>query len=294
MAIYHFHAKMVTRSAGSSAAGAAAYASAENLKDHLGKTHDYSDKKDVVYKEMLLPVNAPAWMKDRELLWQAVERREDQSTRPESAQLLRQVEMALPRELSRSEQIVLAREFAVEQFVERGMVADLNLHAPVSWRDGEIQPHAHVLLTLRGIEPDGSFGNKEREWGNREQLLSWREAWAEHVNHALEKAGVAERVDYRTLEAQGIDRMPEPKIGAAVQAMEQRGIVTERGEQFREVQAFNAAKVQEAASSKHIEPQAGKGMEQGRQHHAPSVEQESGNHSGHGPAHEAMAAEVGE
>src|SRR4051812_28145187 len=191
MAIFHFSVKIHARSTGASAGGAAAYAAAEKAKDHqTGKTHDYTHKEDVVYSAILLPVGAPEWIRDREALWNAVEARENLSTRPESAQLARQVEVALPRELSRSENIALAREFALNNFVQRGMVVDLNIHEPVSERDGEAQPHAHLLLTLREVTPDG-FGNKVREWNDRALVQEWREAWAESVNAALERAGVA-------------------------------------------------------------------------------------------------------
>ncbi|MBI3797758.1 MAG: MobA/MobL family protein [Deltaproteobacteria bacterium] len=215
-----------------------------------------------------------------------VEARENASTRPESAQLARQVEVALPRELSRSENIELAREFALNAFVQHGMVVDLNIHEPVSERDGEVQPHAHMLLTMREVTSEG-FGNKVREWNDRALVQEWREAWAESVNTALERAGVAERVDHRTLEAQGIDRVPEPKLGAAAQAMEQRGMVTERGERLREVQALNAERAREhvpAASSKPVEHGS---VDHG---HGPSHEtgQEAGHDAGHSvpPAHD--------
>jgi len=112
-------------------------------------------------------------------------------------------------------------------------------------RDHEVQPHAHLLLTLREVTPEG-FGNKVREWNSRALLQEWREQWAEAVNEALERAGVAERVDHRTLVAQGIDREPEPKLGAAAQAMERRGIETVRGQMFREVQERNAERALQA------------------------------------------------
>jgi len=292
MAIFHFSAKVGSRSSGASAAGAAAYASAEKLKDHLGHTHDYTDKDDVVYSGILLPPHAPAWLADRERLWQEVERREDLSTRPESAQLFRQVEVALPRELSRPENIALAREFALNNFVEHGMIVDLNIHEPVSARDGEIQPHAHLLVTMREVSEDGTFGHKLREFNDRAWVHALRESWAEHMNDALERAGVHERVDHRSLEAQGVERIPEPKLGAAAQAMEQRGIVTERGEHLREVQAITAARAHEAASSTHVEQHGATGIE----HHAtPTVEHESGSH-GKEHGHEAgqdAAAEMG-
>jgi ATP-dependent exoDNAse (exonuclease V) alpha subunit len=159
-------------------------------------------------------------MQDRATLWGAVEAAEDTSTRYDTAQLARHIDLALPRELPSDARIELVREFAFNAFVERGMVVDLAVHEPVSQRDHEVQPHAHMLLTLREVTPDG-FGNKVREWNSRALLQEWREQWAEAVNEALERAGVAERVDHRTLAAQGIDREPS-RSRAAAQDMERR------------------------------------------------------------------------
>jgi ATP-dependent exoDNAse (exonuclease V) alpha subunit len=252
MAIYHFAVKTVSRSTGATAAGAAAYQSAERLQDPRGRWHDFTHKNDVVYSEVLTPEHAPSWMHGREALWRAVEAAEDRSTRPDTAQLARQVEVARPRELPRQERIALARGFALEQFVERGMAVDFSVHEPVSQRDGELQPHAHMLLSMREVTEAG-LGGKMREWNSRALLQEWREAWAAHVNAALERAGVAERVDHRTLAAQGIEREPEPKIGATAQAMERRGMMSERGQRFRDVQERNAERALQAEQAQERE-----------------------------------------
>ena len=153
-------------------------------------------------------------MRDRAALWNDVECVEDGNTRYDTAQLARDIDMALPRELSRQARLALVRAFAREQFVQRGMVCDLAVHEQVSEVDGQVQPHAHLLLTMREVTPHG-FGKKVRAWGSRAMFNTWREAWAEHVNRALERAGVAERVDHRSLKAQGIAREPVPHIGRA-------------------------------------------------------------------------------
>ena len=149
----------------------------------------------------------------------------------------------------------MVRELASEQLVARGMVVDLALHETRA-RDGERQPHAHLLLTTRTIEPDKplGFGNKERSWNSKELLQTWRQSWAEHVNTALEREQSVERVDHRTLGAQrqealgkgdwdkaaSLDREPEPKLGYAAAALERQGIATERGDLWRGVQERNA------------------------------------------------------
>ncbi|MGI4794314.1 MAG: Ti-type conjugative transfer relaxase TraA, partial [Janthinobacterium lividum] len=149
MALYHFSAKIIGRSAGRSSVAAAAYRAAEELEDlQVGRVHDYTAKQDVVYSEILLPDDAPVRLLDRSTLWNEVEATEKRK----DSQLARDIEIALPRELSQAEAIALVRDFVSEQFVARGMVADLNVH----WgrtADGEEQPHAHVMLTMRRVEP---------------------------------------------------------------------------------------------------------------------------------------------
>ena len=241
MAIYHFSSRIISRGAGGNAVGAAAYASGERLEDErTGKVYDFSAKSDVVYSELLLPGGAPEWMEDRTALWNAVEAREDASTRPQTAQLAREIEASLPRELSHEERVALARDFVQEEFVDRGMWVDLHVHEPVSARDGQVQPHFHALLGLREVAPDG-FGNKVRDWNDRALLADWREHWAERTNEALVEAGVEAQIDHRTLAEQGIERAPQPKIGPVAMAMERRGIETERGTAWREVMEHNQA-----------------------------------------------------
>src|SRR4051794_5875760 len=144
VAIYHFSAKVIARSHGRSAVAAAAYRSASVLADEReGRTHDFSHKADVVHSEILLPEGAPERWSDRTVLWNAVEAAEKRK----DAQLAREVEFALPRKVSREEGVALAREFVAEQFVARGMVADLNVHWPAD-AQGEAKPHAHVMLTM--------------------------------------------------------------------------------------------------------------------------------------------------
>jgi hypothetical protein len=105
--------------------------------------------------------------------------------------------------------------------------------------DHKIQPHVHMLLSTREVNA-GGFGKKVRAWGSRALFNTWREAWAAHVNAALERAGVAERVDHRSLKAQGIDREPVPHIGRAAWEMERRGLDTRSGARWRAIQARNA------------------------------------------------------
>src|SRR3546814_113769 len=125
MAIYHFSTKVISRAAGSSALAAATYRSASRLHDErLDRHHDFSNKAGVVHSEVMLPDGAPEEWRDRERLWNDVEAAEVRK----DAQLAREIEFAIPRELDQAEGIRLAREFVEREFVERGMVADLNVH----------------------------------------------------------------------------------------------------------------------------------------------------------------------
>lgn len=235
MAIYHLSAKVIGRSAGRSATGAAAYRAAEVVRDErTGIVHDYTRKGGVEHREILAPDNAPAWMRDREALWNAVEKAEARK----DAQLAREVEVALPRELSCEQRLELVKGFVREEFVARGMVADVAVHNP-RHPDGEERPHAHVMLTMRCLTTEG-FGPKDRSWNAKDVLEGWRERWEAHANRALGRAGHDERIDHRSLADRGIDREPQPKLGPVAMALERRGVPTERGDALRAVETRNA------------------------------------------------------
>ena len=198
MAIYHLRATMISRSSGRSATAAAAYRVGERIEDHrTGLTFDYRARNGVDHVETLAPANAPAWVQDRAALWNAVEAAETRK----NSQVAREIRVALPAELDHAQRVELVRAFCQREFVARGMVADIALHAP--GREGDDRNHhAHILLTTREIGPEG-FGAKNRDWNAVEMLEEWREAWARDSNRALERCGHDERIDHRTLEAQG-------------------------------------------------------------------------------------------
>lgn len=258
MAIYHFDASVISRSKGRSATAASAYRVAERVVDHrTGEVHDYTRKHGVAHSEILAPAHAPDWARDRSALWNAVELAE----RRKDAQVSREVRVALPSELSAEQNRELVRGFVQAQFVARGMVADIALHAP--GREGDQRNHhAHIMLTTREIGAEG-FGAKNRDWNAKELLVDWRSSWAEHVNQTLERCNVHERVDHRTLEAQRaealerahaaerrgderthvaemaraveLDRPPLPDVGARGWSMMRRGIATPASDRWQEV-----------------------------------------------------------
>lgn len=250
MAAYRCSVQIVSRSTGRSAVAAAAYRAGAELRDaRYGVVHDYTRKHDVAHSEIMLPPAANDEYQTRETLWNAVEAAE----RRKDAQLAREVEVMLPRELSDTDNLALVRSYAQEQFVARGMIADIAVHNGHVASDGGAQPHAHIMLTMRELGPEG-FGKKVREWNGTDQLESWRSAWADHANRALEKAGVEERIDHRSLAAQRdaalergdtdkaaeLDREPLGKVPGSAWQMEQRGLATEAGERQRGVKTRNA------------------------------------------------------
>lgn len=263
MAIYHCHCKIISRGQGRSAVGAAAYRSGEKLKNEYdGIEHDYTKKGGVAYSEIMLCENALKEYQDRATLWNAVEQAEKGSR----AQLAREYEVALPVELSREEQIQLVRDFAKENFVDKGMCVDFSIHDK---EDGN--PHAHIMLTTRPIEKDGTWGakatneyvldkNGERilqkidkqnrkiykrvkiettDWNTKEFLQRSRSSWAEKVNQELEKKNLPQRVDHRSFKEQGIEKIPTQHIGVSANAMEKRGIESQRGNENREIKQAN-------------------------------------------------------
>lgn len=255
LAIYHLRLKVLSRSLGRaakpggatrrSAIAAAAYRSGERLFDSSQAKWFQFDKPEVVFKEILAPAGAPSWVFDRQTLWNVVERSEKRC----DAQLAREVELTLPRELAQDQQVALVRAFIEEHFISKGMVADYAIHRPPA-SDGLEQPHAHVMLTMRRLDNATETGFapcKERDWNEREDIARivadarklfndtrlsehklalekaealrnvniWREGWAACANRSLQTAGSTARIDHRTLEAQGIARPPQPNIGLA-------------------------------------------------------------------------------
>ena len=262
MALYHFHADLIRRSKGQAAVAAAAYRAGEKLHDeYYGEDADYTRKGGVVYTEILLPPQAPAKYKDRETLWNSVEKAEKHP----KAQLAYSYDIALQNELTLEENIALARRFVQEQFVSKGMIADFAVHAP----DKDVpNPHFHVLCPIRPILENGQWGEKQNreyvldaqgnrvrdengayvfnavpttDWGQKETLNHWREEWANYVNRAFAEKGLSCRIDHRSNAERGMDELPTVHEGPAVRAMEAKGIVTEKGELNRIIRRLNAS-----------------------------------------------------
>ena len=258
IAIFHMPVQIIKRSKAKSAVGAAAYRSGTKMTNEWdGLTHDYTRKRGVVHSEIILPPHAPPEFQDRSTLWNSVEMVE----KTRDAQLAREIEISLPVELNREEQLRLARSFISDTFVAAGMCADFSIHDK---KDGN--PHFHVMLTIRPLKEDGQWGAKCRkvyeldesgqripngkggwknhredttDWNDKGNVEKWRAAWAAYANRALEAAGRPERIDHRSYERQGIDKIPSIHLGVAASQMERKGIATEKGNINRQIAADN-------------------------------------------------------
>jgi len=263
MAIYHFSAQTISRGKGQSATASAAYRSGERLySERYDKTSFYA-RENQPETFVLKPKHAPDWVLNREQLWNEVERIE----RHENAQLAREINVALPIELSHKEQRDLAQEYVQKNFVEEGMAADVSIH-----RDDEHNPHFHVLLTNRPFKENGEWDSKtkttflkdkngnqlytkggsrknkkvhSREWDSKEKMQSWRENWAELTNQYLEMNGFSDRISEKSHAEHGIDKQPTIHEGYAAREMEKRGDVSDRSEINRTIQEQNRSKEQE-------------------------------------------------
>ena len=206
MALFHLSVTQTKRSAGQSAIASAAYRAGERLySEYYGEYSDYTRKGGVICSDILLPSHAPPEYADRQTLWNAVEKAE----RGKNAQLAYSFDIALQNEFSLEENIALARQFLLENFVSRGMVVDFAVHQPDREDGGIPNPHFHVLCPIRPIEQDGKWGLKQRrvyeldedgnrirdangkfvfnavpttDWGSPETLEHWRQTWAELCN----------------------------------------------------------------------------------------------------------------
>jgi len=258
MAIYHLSIKIISRGKGKSAVAAASYRSGEKIKNEYdGIVHDFTRKGGIAHTEILLPQNAPQEFSDRGTLWNSVEKIE----KSKNSQLAREIEIALLKELNREKQIELVREYVKENFVKVGMCADIALHDK---NDGN--PHAHILLTMRPLNEDKTWGAKSKkeyildengekvklkngnyktrkintvDWNEQDKAEEWRKTWADITNKYLEENSIQEKVDHRSYQRQGIEEIPTIHLGVSASQMEKKGIATDRGNINREIRKQN-------------------------------------------------------
>ncbi len=259
MAIYHLCIKIISRGKGKSAVAASAYRSGEKIKNEYdGIVHDFTRKGGIAHTEILLPQNAPQKFVNRSVLWNSVEEIE----KSKNSQLAREIEVALPKELDREKQINLVRDYVKENFVKVGMCADIALHDK-----GDGNPHAHILLTMRPLNEDKTWGAKSKkeyildengekvklkngnyktrkinttDWNEQDKAEEWRKSWADITNKYLEENSIQEKVDHRSYQRQGIEQIPTIHLGVSATQMEKKGIATDRGNINREIKHQNA------------------------------------------------------
>jgi Ti-type conjugative transfer relaxase TraA len=215
--MYHFNVQVKGRSLGAGSFRAvqkAAYISGKRFHDKkYGETYDSRGKR-VAHNEVLAPKGAPKWALDAESLWNEAERREDQHNRRASAQLARDMVIALPTQMSTEMMKECLREFANEHFVENGFAVQIALHES----DGH-NPHAHIMATMRQIDEGGFVARKPQDYLEKKlKLDQLRKGWADVANHHMERAGIDLKLDHRSFKDQGIDIIPSIKIGTSNQS----------------------------------------------------------------------------
>lgn len=259
---FHFNISMISRGKSKSAVASAAYISCEKIKNEWdGVTHDYHNKKGLLHSEIFLLENIPKEFQNRSFLWNSVELNEKAS----NAQLARNFIIALPKELSFEENKKLITEFIQENFVSKGMIADLAIHDESN--EGNNNIHAHIMTTLRPINEKGQWQAKSKkeyilddegnkilnkngkpktrkveltDWNNKGNAEKWRESFAEICNIYLERNNLEKRVDHRSFERQGIEEIPTIHLGASASALERKGIETDKGNINREIKKHNS------------------------------------------------------
>ena len=257
----HYSIGIISRGPGGtshSCTDSASYQSGEKIySEYEGVWYSGKHVERIVHTNILLPPNAPKEYRDRSVLWNAV----DASEKSSVAQTARRIIVALPRELSLEENTALITEHCQEEFVDKGMIADIAVHM-----EDDGNPHAHILLTVRAMDENGKWlpktktaylldENGERvrdesgkckrirmdtvDWNHQDKAELWRHAWEKKQNLYLEKAGSSERVDMRSYKRQGVEKVPQRHMGPAMTAMERKGVDTEIGNRNREISSGN-------------------------------------------------------
>ncbi|WP_427911134.1 MobQ family relaxase (plasmid) [Pediococcus parvulus] len=227
MAIFHMSFSNISAGKRRSAIASSAYRSGEKLFDDQEGRHYFYARSVMPESFILTPKNAPAWASDREKLWNEVERKD----RRANSRYAKEFNVALPVELSEDEQKELLTKYVQENFVDQGMVADVAIH-----RDHQDNPHAHVMLTNRPFNPDGTWGIKSKkqyildengnkmytgtskypksrkilmvDWDKKKKIIEWRHNWAVSVNQVLEQKNIPDRISEKSFVEQGIADTP--------------------------------------------------------------------------------------
>ncbi|MCG1250113.1 MobA/MobL family protein [Staphylococcus epidermidis] len=232
---------------------------------------------------ILTPQNAPEWTNDRQRLWNEVDKVEKHNAKTKNPRLAKEVLLSLPNDFDREVQTELTKDFIKSEFVDKGMVADISIH-----RDDMNNPHAHVLLTQRPFNPDGTWGKKTKtrtqydENGNailnkngnkvrkQERFADFdykqiRKNWELKLNYYSEREQSLKRYDSRSFEEQGLDKIAEIPLTREEYRLElnekkrceKEGVeyqpVTYYGQKNEEIRRYNRGEVSEVYSDKERE-----------------------------------------
>ena len=240
------------------------------MSEYDGQVYRPKYHEDLVHSEISLPPNAPKEYADRATLWNAVEL----SEKGQKSQLARMLKASLPNEWSYELAEEVVRDYVQRNFVDKGMCADWAIHDSENDK-GQRNLHIHVLLTMRPLTENGEWGAKQKkiydldengekipvidkktgqqkvdkqnrkqwkchtadstDWNSRENARMWRKDLAGTINATNEQLGIEVRWEHRSFKEQGIDREPTIHIGAVANALEHKGIQTERGNINREI-----------------------------------------------------------
>lgn len=256
MEVISLHVDVISRRVGRSSIQMAAYCSRSKMhSDYTGEIYDYTKRSDLVYHGVMLPDHAPNTFLNSEVLWNNVEKVE----KIRNARLARVITIALPKELGSEIHIAMIRQYVLEHFVQRGMCADVSIHDK-----GDGNPHAHILLTTRPLDCAGRWMDKQHrnylldengerifdaakgryklgrsvkthDWDDPDRVQEWRAGWAEACNAQFRQYGIDKEVTCLSYARQDIDREPTKHLGAKVRAMEERGVLTDRGNDNRRI-----------------------------------------------------------
>ena len=232
---------------------------------------------------ILTPQHAPDWTKDRQRLWNEVDKVEKHNAKTKNPRLAKEVLLSLPNDFDREVQTELTKDFIKSEFVDKGMVADISIH-----RDDMNNPHAHVLLTQRPFNADGTWGKKTKtktrydenghailnQNGNKvrkqERFADFdfkevRKHWELKLNQYSEREQSLRRYDSRSFEDQGLEKIAEIPLTREEYRLEKNeqkrcekeGIeyqpVTYYGQKNEQIRRYNRGEVSQIFSDKEKE-----------------------------------------
>ena len=223
---------------GRTACGSSAYRACDKVIDNAGNRHDFSRKSGYVTGGILLPAGAPAELMDRQTLWQ----RHDQKETRKDAQIFREVEVSLHNSLSYDAAAGVCIAIG-QKLADMGMCVQWDIHDKTN-KKGERNLHAHLMLSMRELLPDGTFGKKNRSWnmynGGMNLADELRPFAAALMNAELDKIGVTDRVEYKSFVDRGIDRIPTVHVGVTGYALADQGILTYKMRLNKRIKEINA------------------------------------------------------